>query len=155
MKVEIGKYPKNPTKTPRKIKIRLDEWDTFSAYTDLALIIHPLLLKIKEAKSGVPMWCLREVGAGPNYSDEELERARVVWHNTLDQMIWSFYELSADETNEPSSPGDLKWDEDGIGSRVNWTPEEVAKWREEFSAYQEKLKKGLILFGEHYQCLWT
>jgi hypothetical protein len=45
MKVKIGNYPK---KSPRRITVNIDRYDTWSMDHTLALIILPLLLQYKE-----------------------------------------------------------------------------------------------------------
>ena len=47
MKVNIGPYPKNSTKS-RKISIHIDNYDIFNMDTTLALIIIPMLKMRKD-----------------------------------------------------------------------------------------------------------
>ena len=78
MKVNIGKYPKSD-KTERKIKIEIDDYDTWDAYTTLSYIIHPLLVRYKEKNDCHP----------GNLTEEE-------WDIILDKMIHSFYCIMQD-----------------------------------------------------------
>jgi len=52
MKVNIGRYPKGDKQ--RKISVQIDPWDTWSADHTLALIIAPVLQKMKDDKQGAP-----------------------------------------------------------------------------------------------------
>ena len=43
------------SKQERKVKIRIDNYDVWGMDHTLALIVHPMLLKLKEQKHGSPM----------------------------------------------------------------------------------------------------
>ena len=131
------------SKRKRKIKVRIDNYDTWGADHTMALIILPLLKKIKENKNGSPMVDDEDV-------PEEL-RSNVLppveeygtdgnwhkrWEYVLDEMIWSFEQLANDEW-EDQFHKDGKFDRDG--------------WK----AHDEKIIKGTILFGKYYTGLWT
>ena len=50
MKVKIGKYRKNDKK--RRVEVKIHRYDTWSMDHTLALIIHPMLVQLKEKNHG-------------------------------------------------------------------------------------------------------
>ena len=51
MKVKLGNYKDDGE---RKISVKIDEWDTWSMDHTLALIIHPMLLQLRDTTNGSP-----------------------------------------------------------------------------------------------------
>jgi hypothetical protein len=129
-------------KKTRKIKIRIDPYDTWSMDTTLAKIVYPMLLQLKVTNHGfaqvdpldVPE-NLRAVDGEYSYSDQlplfdmevinpeyiTIEEAR--WDWVMDEMIYAFSILSDD---------DKVWLADD-NDRVN---------------------NGCRLFGKYYRALW-
>lgn len=70
MKIHLGKYLKNGKRTE---KIQIDPWDTYNADTDLAKIIHAILVEYKKETDIHPV----------NMTEDE-------WQMTLSYMIESF-----------------------------------------------------------------
>ena len=68
MKIKIGKYPKGPK--PQRIDVEIERHDTWNMASTLALIIYPMLLKLKEEKMGVPHEF--SVVGGENYSPPDI-----------------------------------------------------------------------------------
>jgi hypothetical protein len=79
MKVHIGKYPKNHKKE-RKISIKIDRWDSYSAYHTMALIIHPLLIEYKSKMSSYPA-----------------SLSAKKWEKIIDKMIFSFENIVGED----------------------------------------------------------
>jgi hypothetical protein len=129
MKVHIGPYPKG--ERARKINIRIDKYDTWSMDSTLALIIHPMLVQLKQTKHGSP-WIddedvpeeLRSTSAPPKENEwdtDDNHHAR--WDWVLDEMIWAFETHLDDESQFKSEL---------FGRKRN----------------------GFRLFGKYYQALW-
>jgi hypothetical protein len=129
MKVHIGPYPKG--ERARKINIRIDKYDTWSMDSTLALIIHPMLVQLKQTKHGSP-WIddedvpeeLRSTSAPPKENEwdtDDNHHAR--WDWVLDEMIWAFETHLDDESQFKS--------------------ELFGRKRNRFG-----------LFGKYYQALW-
>ena len=125
----------------RKIKVRIDEYDTWSMDHTLSLIIYPMLVQLKEKKHGSPYVKdedvpenIRSSAANPKTDENDLdEYHHERWTWVLDQMIWSFNELSNDNPNEP------------VFDKVN---------NEGYQAYGVKMNNGFRLFGAYFQGLW-
>lgn len=74
MKVEIGPYGKS-----RKVEIQIDKWDTWNMDHTLALIIHPMLIQLRDTNHGYPS----------ELTNEE-------WIEIQNKMIWSFEQIIND-----------------------------------------------------------
>jgi hypothetical protein len=136
-------------KKKRKIKVRIDPYDTWAMDHTLAYIIAPMLRQLKDTMHGshsvndedVPEE-IRSTSAPPltqdqkdnGYTDDFFEQ-RWIW--VLDEMIWTF-ECLQDEYDM----WDQLIDEDGTY--------DLAK-REEL---EKRIANGLRLFGKYYRCLW-
>lgn len=127
MKVKIGKPKEN-----RKIKLEIQPYDLWSMDNTLAIIIAPMLVLLKENKSGSPYVededvpeNIRTTSATPTekeYDVDEFHHNR--WDWVLDEMIWAFAAIAEDE-DRPLSKKE-----------------------------QMRLDNGLRLFGRYYQNLW-
>jgi hypothetical protein len=122
-------------KRKRKIEVRIDNYDVWGMDQTLAMIIAPMLRKLKEQKHGTPY---TEISDGPvsfsvqkeDESNEDFMWNEDRWNYILDEMIWTFERISCEG----------EWEED---------------WRsEEHKRNIEREKNGLRLFGRYYRCLW-
>ena len=106
MRVHIGKYPKYPkSEDDRKVSIRIDPYDTWSMDHTLALIIHPMLIQLKETKHGSP-WVddedvpehLRSTAAEPKENEWDTDSNLFDrWDWILGEMIWAFERIIKDD----------------------------------------------------------
>ena len=168
--VPINKYINEPwlDKRERKVKVRIDNYDVWSADHTLALIIHPILIKLKNTKHGSPLVDdedvpehLRSTSAPPKENewdtDDNLE-AR--WNWVLDEMIWTFEQGTKDDYNDSMFySGEVDWafekDSDSKLSRVMNGPNHTFEVdREGQKAHYDRIKNGLRLFAKHYFALW-
>ena len=178
MKINIGKFPKKDSGS-RKIKVEIENHDTWNLDNTLALIIYPALLQLKATKQGVPSE-FAEVG-GEHHGTQDsfdfyqesyddawkagLER----WDETLDKMIWSFEQLLKGEYDEQYHHGDPKYDwiksdktfANPITGKVEETFQMVDKnptehWYDSVGhlKHEERIQEGLELFGKYYRNLW-
>lgn len=170
MKVNLPKYPK---KGERKTKIIIEPHDTWNLCNDLALIIHPALVLLKEEKQGSPYISdddvpddLKAANAPPKEEWETDEFWHDRWQYVLDQMIFSFKCLAAEDdgmsqfiTGEISLDTEaMKLPENHVAGMKQLVFKKSADYhydREGHSAYLEKIQKGLVLFGKYFQSLWT
>lgn len=130
---------------PRKIKVRIDEYDTWSMDHTLALIIHPMLLQLKATKHGSPYVNdedvpeeLRSTSAPELTEDQKAnctpdEFFHKRWEYVLDEMIFAFA-LELDE----------EWE----------TPYYKSGDYDAMNVIFERQKNGFKLFGKYYQGLW-
>lgn len=140
----------------RKVEIKYHNYDTWGLDYTLSLIILPGLKQLKATNHGyaqvdsadLPTACLKDA------SGEEQ------WEWVMDEMIWAFNEIA----NE--CPG-----EDAFytgNSDINWTKLEGTDLSEMFhgpnhtfsidteglNKYNERIQRGLTLFGKYYRNLW-
>lgn len=157
------------SKKKRKIYVRIDRWDSWSADETLAYIILPLLKQLRATKHGSPYVededvpeSLRSTSAPPKeneYDVDENHHAR--WEWVLDEMIHAFETKagSLQDWEEQFTSGECDWhfkriNQAGDSSLVygpNHTS--VTDW-ESRKAYANRINNGFRLFGKYYQALW-
>lgn len=157
----------------RKIKVHIDNYDIWSADHTLALIIHPVLLKLRENKQGSPNVALEDVPAelhpsepaGPDngYTDSTVHER---WAYVLDEMIWAFEQCIKDDRGDdqfyhnsdqlelitsPLENGlssiDFNYQKDP-GKPKYWVDKRAKK------LHYERISNGLRLFAKYYFGLW-
>lgn len=106
MKVSISDWDET---TPQEISVEIESHDVYSLYYTLSKIIHPALLKFKEENIGYPSGLTEES-----------------WNEILDNMIWSFSQISEEYDSLDNPP-----------------------------EYYEKLQSGFELFGKYFNNLWN
>ena len=132
--------------TDRKVKVRIDPYDTWSMDHTLGLIIVPMLKQLKATKHGSPSVSdadvpeeLRStsVPAVKDYDIDDNYHKR--WDWVMDEMIWAF-EQTIDETSDDHffdrSVEPYVYDKDG------------------HRAHMQRIENGIQLFGKYYQGLW-
>lgn len=115
----------------RRVRVRIDYYDTWNLDSTISMIVLPLLEKYKKIKNGSPVVddvdvpeSLRRAAAPPLENEwdlDELHHDR--WDWVVDEMIWAHRSIVED---------------DGLS-----TDEEV-----------ERRQRGLLLFGKYYSALW-
>jgi hypothetical protein len=140
----------------RKEKVKYDSYDTWSLDHTLSLIILPGLKQLKDTNHGygsvdyndLPTACLKDA------SGEEQ------WEWIMDEMIWAFNEISKECPGEQafySGKTDLIWtkSDNGDYSTMGHGPNHTFSIdREGLEKYNDRINRGLILFGKYYRSLW-
>ena len=98
------------SKTERKIKIRIDDYDTWGMDHTLALIILPMLKKLKTVKDGCPFVDDEDLPVQMRYNDAEIyynDNHEIVtpttqwfshrWDWVMNEIIWTFEQLLDDD----------------------------------------------------------
>lgn len=155
--------PLNKIFCKRRIKVKYHNYDTWSLDSTLSLIILPGLKQLKATNHGyasvdnedLPTACLKDA------SGEER------WEWVMDEMIWAFNEIANDYPEEEtfySGVHDIVWtkvnsqgDEDPNGTyrRMDNGPNHTFSVDfEARKAYDDRIQRGLILFGKYYRNLW-
>ena len=133
------------SKKKRKVKIRIDNYDTWSADHTLSIIAVPLLKQLHATKHGAPFVDdedvpdeLKSTSAPPKENEWDTDDNHFKrWDWVLEEMIWAHEQLG-----DPDS--DIKfWD----STKDVWDKEGQLLW-------QERKKNGLRLFGKYYENLW-
>ena len=132
-------------KKKRKIKIRIDKYDTWSMDHTLALIVLPMLKQLKETNHGSAQVDMEDVPTEMRSTNTE------EWD---DQSVFEFYNES-----EVIAKHD-------IHTRWNWVMDEMIfafefildednRYSHKFDqAVEDRVANGLKLFGKYYRGLW-
>jgi hypothetical protein len=158
MKVNIGRYPKGETE--RKISVKIDKWDTWSADHTLALIIAPLLHQMKEQKQGAPNIDdadvpehLRSTAVAPKEWDWDTDdNWHLRWDYVLDEMIFAMQEIASCKEGENAFYDHSQVDE---GAEINDQINAIKVDWEGLREHQARVQKGCELFGKYFQALWS
>ena len=155
--------PVNKFLCNRKVKVKYHNYDTWSLDDTLALIILPGLKQLKATNHGyasvdnedLPTACLKDA------SGEER------WEWVMDEMIWTFSEIANDYPGEDafhSGTPDIVWTtvdvhgsaySEGKFSRMDNGPNHTFHIDiEGRKKYDERIQRGLNLFGKYYRSLW-
>ena len=159
------------SKKKRRIKIRIDEYDTWGMDHTLALMIVPMLKQLKEKKHGIPQldvlqyescnWWPQQCFDFYIPGDEEVfEIAEKQWNEILDKMIFSFEQINQEDSDDQfwivKPILDLKDYSEDKGKEcfpVRWKVEGVYD-HDGAKLYYDKVQEGYNLFGKYYRNLW-
>jgi len=129
----------------RKVKVRIDRYDTWSMDDTLATIILPMLKQLNETKHGAPFVDMEDVPKELRATKAQQNKYNKLgevdpkfferWDWVLDEMIHAFEQKNKDDWQEYYySYND--WDMEGM------------------KAEQERISNGFRLFGKYYESLW-
>ena len=158
---------------PKIDYVKIDKWDTWSMDSTLSMIILPMLKQLQATKQGsacvddedVPEELnLRTTDVSPKENDWDTDDN---WHRrwewVLGEMIWTFEQLNSDWDKQYHSgvvdrvSAPCKWDENGKPTLYSWDkgPNDTSEFdMEGYTKHNERISKGLILFGKYYRGLW-
>ena len=124
----------------RKVKIHIDNYDTWSMDDTLALIVLPMLKQLKATTHGAPAVEFQDVPEELHPNKEEIaglyhgetdKNYFKRWDYVLDEMIYAF---------------DCKANQEEPYMRI----EDIEEAKKE----QERISNGFRLFGKYYEGLW-
>jgi hypothetical protein len=157
MKVNIGRYPKGDK--DRKISIKIDPWDSWSADHSIALIAAPLLIQLKETKHGSPNVDdadvpehLRSTAAPTKENEWDTDdNWHLRWDYVMGEMIYAMQEIANHNKGE-----EIFWDHSEVDETKDIMEQVHAMKldRVGLDAYQQRIQKGCELFGKYFQSLW-
>jgi hypothetical protein len=158
-------------KRKRKVKIKIDKYDTWSMDDTLALIILPMLKQLRDTKHGSPgtmpafsqtsnsgQYCFDFYAEGDN---DAWDKGHEQWKEKLDEMIWAFEQLQPDCDWENQywivqpelDLSDYPEDEGKLSIPVRWKTEGKCDY-EAMKKHSDRIQNGLELFGKHFTSLW-
>lgn len=156
MKAIIGRYPKGDT--PRRVKIVIDPYDTWSMDHTLALIIVPMLKQLKATTHGAPLVDdeyvpehLRSTAAPPTENEWDVDDNHFKrWDYVLDEMIWAMEQIVAHD-NEG-----LFFDHSEVDEEADLMKQiaQIKCDHEGLQKHHERIANGTKLFGIFFQSLW-
>jgi len=143
-------------KRERKVKIKLDPWDSWNADNTLAIIIAPLLKQLKETKHGAPLVDdedvpehLRSTAAPPKKDEWDIDNNHFLrWDWVMDEMIFAFEKIAEDNWESEFYSGEVTFDESSdVKDTFKVDLEGIKKVR-------DRIDNGTRLFGKYYSGLW-
>lgn len=161
----------------RRIKVRIEEWDTWDMDYTLAHIILPLLKQLRRTKHGAPHVDLTDVPRRLHPTELGNEENGYVdnthfdrWNYILDEMIFAFetkagslrnwesqFESGVSETLfvPVDADGNDVPEEEAEFFQMRRGPNDTSKidW-EGRKAYMARISNGFRLFGKYYESLW-
>jgi len=155
-------------KRKRKIKVKIHDYDTWSADETLACIILPLLKKFKDNKHGAPF--VDDEDVPESYRSYHFKKKNeydiddfhfIRFDYILDQIIWSFEQIHPDndwESQYRSGNIDFhfeKVDDSDLSEMIKGPNDTYSFDIEGYKAHQDKISKGLVLFGRYFQSIWS
>lgn len=145
--------------------VKIDKWDTWSMDHTLSPIILPMLKQLKETKHGSPIVDEEDV---PKELRSKKKRSKIKvpvasqdihsiddtedlihrrWDYIMGEMIWAFEQLSKDDwESEFFTETDEEHELLG-GKKLHWD-------KENWAIHNERIQRGLTLFGKYYRALW-
>lgn len=158
----------------RNISIRIDDHDTWSADYTLALIIHPLLLRLKSETQGAPFIDdedvtenIRSSNAKPKENEWDIDEFYFDrWNYVLDEMIFAFEKKTDDAWQEKfySGKSDIECkciNEDQIDPEkklyeyIKGPADTFEVDYEGMQKIEDRIRNGYRLFGKYYSSLST
>jgi hypothetical protein len=159
---------KTINKQPRRIEVKIDNYDVWSMDNTLAYIILPMLKKLKERKDGAPFVDdkdvpkeLRSTSAPPKEDEYDVDGNHFNrWSWVLDEMIWAFEQKHTDwEEQYYSGECDIQSVKTQLlGEDVYQSvkgPNHTFKIdKKNMKKHHDRMKNGFRLFGKYYEGLW-
>lgn len=151
--------------TEKHKKIKIDDFDVWSADETLSLIILPLLKKLRKQKQGTPATDVEDAPEPlTSTGDDDFSETR--WNWILTEMIWTFEQLQPDcdwESQYHSGKLDFKsipiqWDKKDKPTLflLDKGPKHTHVFNNEgWENHDNRIKNGLRLFGKYFRALWT
>ena len=163
------------SKRSRKIKVRIDRWDTWSMDHTLSYIVLPMLKQLNKTKHGAPFVddedvpeYLRSTAAEPKENEWDTDSNHFLrWDWVMSEMIYAF-ECQLDDTweekywtGEWGKPDFIKTDKEypnpktgEMESTFQINPgTRKCDW-DGLKQEQDRIQNGFRLFGRYYQALW-
>jgi hypothetical protein len=156
----------------RTVKVRIDDWDTWSADNTLSTIVHPLLEKLAEDNRGVPVIDLEDVPeslryvVGTDSGENDWDRKSIFWMEqrwkwVLGEMIFAHKNVVDDRWADQFHHGnrEIEWKEidssDGGEKFYEMLRHKDYYFdKDGYEKYNKRIDNGLRLFGKYYRNLW-
>ena len=159
------------SKKKRKVDIYIDSYDAWNADETLAMIIHPVLVKLKENKHGGPdvddMDVPKELRStsAPALTEEQKncgttdENWFKRWDYVLNEMIWTFEQHANPDWESQYNSGEIDFKSVKVeGSelyQLETGPNHTFKSdRKGINKHRARMRNGRRLFAKYYESLW-
>lgn len=151
----------------RTVKIHIDDYDVWGVDHTLAMIVVPLLQRLKEKTHGAPHVDdedvperLRSTSAPPLTEEEKNTGSPDAnwfprWYWILEEIIWSFGQILDEESElqfskdkDSSKPSNEK----GLSFRESM--ERIDFDHDAYKAHHDRIQNGMCLFGKYLRGMW-
>lgn len=147
---------------PKIDYVKIDYWDTWNMDSTLTPIILPMLKQLKAVKHGSPFVDDKDLPKelqrpkitkaqlakyDPDYQDFMIHER---WDWVMNEMIWAFEQLNDPEHDTKFFDHSKVDRSESISDQINKTKFD----KEGYNAHQERIQRGLTLFGKYYRGLW-
>jgi len=144
------------SKRTRTIKVRIDEYDTWSMDSTLAYIILPMLKQLQKSKHGSAIVDDEDVPEHLRSTTEEAQAAKkdewdtdgnlhARWDWVMNEMIFAFESKNSDWDAKYFSKKEDSWKLDSEDMIIDFDSMKVE---------QDRISNGFRLFGKYYEGLW-
>ena len=152
---------------PKVNYIKIDRWDTWSMDSTLSPIILPMIKQLKATKHGAPFVDDEDVPkrlriGAKGTGDPDVHKLFEDNDNTfferfdyiLDEMIWTFEQLSMDDHEAPFYTHMTKTKGWETGEDINKSIRNIKVDHKGLKAHNTRIDNGLRLFGKYFRGLW-
>lgn len=156
------------SKKERKVVIELDRYDHWNAAHTLSMIVVPVLKQLQENKQGagfiddedVPEGLgLRSTEAPPKENEWDTDAnhfKRYEW--VLAEVIWAHEQIVDDNWEQQYYSGNIEFEcipaENGMTELVKAATDTSSVDWEGRQKHQDRINRGLRLFGKYYETFW-
>lgn len=118
------------------VKVKLDKWDHFDAYTVIAAMTLPLLKAMQSDWRGSPMIDYGDVPESVTKDLNEDEAIHARWEYVLGEIVWAMEQV------QPN----YDWEEQYFDNDDLYFKRQ---------AHEERMAEGFRLFGKYFMNLWV
>jgi hypothetical protein len=116
--------------------------DIWSLDHTIAKFALPRLLVLKTQMHGIPCSVFEKLPEGEwEYTEDQTKAAEKKWNETLDEIIFAMDYIANDREHD-------------YYPKKTWPEKTTAEDYVELRAVEERVQKGLILFGTYFRNLW-
>ena len=146
----------------RRTWVHIDNYDVWGMDHTLALIIHPMLLRLKAQKHGYGMIEDRDVpkemrstargarkGLKNKWDWDNYAEIRYEW--MLNELIWTFEQLASEDDGEGQF---YDHTESNKEKDFNKSMKKLKVDRAGLQVHHDRINNGLRLFGKYFRTLW-
>ena len=146
----------------RKVKVRIDAYDTWSMDNTLAIIILPMLKQLKATKHGSQWVDDEDLPEHMRHGGDDDNWIHYKWEWVLNEMIWAFEQELDDSWEDKFTHGtpvykDTWFDDDGNHyQQLQFKQTNPDYWVDidGIKEYNNRIDNGFRLFGKYYRGLW-
>jgi hypothetical protein len=146
------------SKRNRQIYVRVDNYDTWSLDSTLALVAYPMLKQLQATKHGAPCTDdedvpseLKSTAAEPKENDWDTDSNHFKrWDWIMNEMIWAFEQKTVDDSESQFYTHAEKI----LGESLMESVDRIKIDEVGLAAHMLRKKNGFRLFGKYYEALW-